>query len=247
MNLFLETTTGFLVPGGVAAQLGKGGVQNVFLQFVTNGVAGLLDSGDPMLLEVFEPSDLNTPIASISAWTEIAADKVYLGTIDTNAGAMAWLQVPTLVGKITYGLGDTESDLFHIKYGIGSSSGLPSQVYIVNGNDLMVIPMIFMGELTVDQSYGYFVADADGEIRSITHEAQDAPSGSDVTIDVTKNSVEQANPSVLADGQYVQKTTFGVAIPVSAGEVIRLKVKQVGSTDAGSWLKSNIYFRPTTV
>lgn len=249
MNLVLETTTGFLVPNGVAVNLGKGGLQQVLLQFVTSGVAALLPDGTPISLDLFTPDDLVTPKGTVTAWTPNATDKQYAGSINTNAGAMAWLSAPTLIGVITYGDSpEVESDSFHVRYGLPLAGDLGAEVEritVLQGNNTLLVPMIFMGQLTDEQSYGYFVCPEDGNILDISHEAQDIPTGSNVSVDLTKAGAEQTKLSVLTAGQQVEKTTFGSPLACQAGDVIRCKVKAVGSTNPGGWLKSTITYQIT--
>lgn len=252
MLLTLEKTTGFMIPTGVAVNLGKGGVQQVLLQFLNSGVAELLADGTPIAVKFFTPDDLVTPKGSISSWTPNTDEKIYIGEIDTNAGAMAWLQAPTLIGLVTYGSGPAvDSDQFHVKYGLPVSGetdqgAAVERVTILEGNNTILVPMIFMGELTDEQQYGYFVCPAAGNIIDISHDIQDVPTGADVSVDLTKAGVEQTKLSAIADGQQVQKTTFGAPLACVQGDVIRCKVKQVGSTFAGGWLKSVLTFQITS-
>ena len=122
MILIVETTTGFLVPAGVAPRLPRGGVDTVSVQFVTNGIAALLPAGAPISLRLYAPGNLNDPIATLSVFTTSAADLLYLGQLDTLAGGLAYLERGTLHGRISYGNPNVDTFWFQVLYGSSQSA-----------------------------------------------------------------------------------------------------------------------------
>lgn len=122
MNIIIETTTGQLVPSGIAPRLPRGGIATVFVQFCTNGVASLLPAETPISLCLHDPSDLETPIATLTAYTSILSDKVYSGQFDTIGGSLAYLERGTLHGRISYGIPSVDSAWFQVLYGPSSQN-----------------------------------------------------------------------------------------------------------------------------
>ncbi len=250
-QILLEKTTGLPLPLGVAVAIAKGGLQPITLQFLDSGVSGLLDEGAPISLDLYDPNDLDTPLASVTAWTGDEATKLYTGALDTAAGAIAWLTPRTLIGIVTYGAGAVESHIFHVAYGIGSAApGSPLTItnITVTGLQKVSVPMgTYAGELTDEQIFGYYRAQADIDIIGMHLSAQSAPVGADVTVDVVFGaSTEQSKIATLADGSGAQETIFGVALRATAGQVIRLRLKTVGSTAPGSWLTATLIVQPVS-
>ena len=132
MKLILETTTGALVPGGVSPPLPRGGLDTVFLQFVTNNVAGLLAGGAPIALKLYSPADLETPLVTLAAWSTLAGDLGYSGSLDTLSGGLAYLQRGTLFGRISYGTPNVDSGWFLVNYGVGASGAAPVTPIVIS-------------------------------------------------------------------------------------------------------------------
>jgi hypothetical protein len=131
MNLILETTTGQLVPSGVAPRLPRGGVETVLVQFVTNGVAALLPAGAPIALKLYAPSDLANPVATLSVFAAVAADLLYSGQLDTLAGGLAYLERGTLHARVSYGTPNVDSAWFQLLYGSSQSASGSKPVSLV--------------------------------------------------------------------------------------------------------------------
>ncbi len=81
---------------------------------------------------------------------------------------------------------------------------------------------------------GYFFDNAVW-IDGITINTRIAPSGSDLTIDLLKDGIEQLKFSSLADGNLYEKTSIS-PIAYSTTERFGLKIESVGSTNAGQGL-----------
>lgn len=102
---------------------------------------------------------------------------------------------------------------------------------------------VFAGEVVADQIFGTFKAARDLDLTGAQVFAQDAPTGSALTLDIINSGgTEQGKTITLAAGATTQETTFGSALRVSAGSTVRFKIKTVGSTNAGSWLSLSLLF-----
>ena len=87
---------------------------------------------------------------------------------------------------------------------------------------------------------GYFFDNAVW-IDGITINTRIAPSGSNLTIDLLKDGVEQSKFSSLTDGNLYEKTSI-LPIAYSTTERFGLKIKSVGSTNAGQGLTAIISY-----
>lgn len=247
MNLILEKTTGKLVPAGQPARLSRGGVQALTLQFLDSSVAELLSGGAPIALKIFALDDTETPLLSVTDWTGDATNVRYTATLDTLAGALAWVQQGTYFARIDYGTPNVESGLFHLVY--GGTNAAPGQVPNITLTSVstvgkFLVPMIFTGRLTATGDsalFGYYKAKTAGTILGTQIFAQVAPTGSDVTVDlIDAGESELSKISTLTDGAKAEETIFGAPLVVDVGDVIRAKIKTIGSTVKGSYLTMNL-------
>lgn len=117
MKLFLEKTTGLLVPAGAPVGLPRDSVA-VEIQFFASGVAELV-TGGAVSLKLYSPADLVTPVATFSAWNEDATAKKYTATLDV-IGALGIAPQPTYLARISYNTSPTLSGWFHV--GIGDAA-----------------------------------------------------------------------------------------------------------------------------
>lgn len=250
-EIIIEKNTGIPVPAGVAIDIAKGGNQSIILKFLTGGLLGLLPDGTPISLALYDPNDTGTPLAIVSAWTPNVAQKLYIGVLDTLAGAIAWVQPKTLIGKVTYGSPGVDSVAFHVRYGIGTAQpGSPLLItnVTVTGMQKTSVPMSpFMGELADEQVFAYYRAQQDIDILGMHLNAQEAPVGADVLVDIVFGaSAEQSKVAKLTDGQQAEETIYATPLRALAGQVIRLKIKQVGATTAGSWMTPTLIVQPVS-
>lgn len=114
MKLFLEKTTGLLVPTGVLVALPRDTV-TVELQFLASSVAELV-AGGAVSLKLYAPDDLVTPVATFDTWTEDAANVRYTRSLDVLT-ALGSSPLPTYLARIEYGAGPTLSNRFHVEIG----------------------------------------------------------------------------------------------------------------------------------
>jgi hypothetical protein len=241
MKIFVETTTGRLVPNGIPAQLDPGGVQNIELGFLTNGVLGLLPEDTAITLFAYNPTDLGTPLFSVNAWTSDPDRKIYKATVDTLADLLAWIKSALWRGKITYGV--TTTPLFHWIYGGDQSSrGKAATVVLAApGPGRYLVPLLFQGQLTLNQVFGYFKAQQAGQVLGIQISAQEVPTGADVHVRlVDGGAVDQGVQAVLSAGNRVQETIFAQPLPFAAAAVLEGKLTQIGSGAPGAWLTANL-------
>ncbi len=247
MNLILEKTTGKLVPSGQPAQLARGGVQALSLQFLDSGVAELLAGGAPIALKIFAIDDTDAPLVTIDAWTADATGVRYTTNYNTLAGALAWVQGATYFARIDYGTPNVESILFHLVYGgTNAAPGPAPQVSIqtISTVGKFLAPMLYIGRLNADGAkalFGYYKVKHAGKIHGAQLFAQTAPTGADVTVDlIDAGEDELAKVSTLSDGAAAEETIFPAALDVEVGDVIRAKIKTVGSGNRGGYLTLNL-------
>jgi hypothetical protein len=238
MNLILETTTGKLVPAGEPARLARGGVQALTLQLLTNGVAGLLPDGQPIVLSIFAPDDLVTPVLTVSAWTADGAGVRYSASLNTLAGALAWVQSATYLARIDYGSPNAASGLFHLIFGDGAAApGATPQITITQPSgpvDYTEVIGTFGGKVMVNQTEGFWRVKSAGQILGLQLSAQDAPTGAAIIVEIYKGGVATGKTATLAAAAKNQETIFGSPLAIAIGDVIQFRPTQVGSTKPGT-------------
>lgn len=241
MKLTLETTTGLLVPGGVAPPLSRGS-EKILLRFVTNGVAALLPDDTPIALKLWLASVADDPIATLAAWTTLTADVAYRATVDARTIAeLAWLQSGVLIGRVDYGDPVVQSAAFQINYGAGTAaggSGAPQIVITQPAGPVKITPHIgyFQGKLVADQVEGRWVANAACQLTGFDLHAQVSPDGADVIVEAVLNGVPTGKVSTLPDGSKGGYSAFAAPLAVAIGDVVQFKPTQVGTNRPGTYL-----------
>lgn len=247
MNLILEKTTGKLVPAGEPGRLARGGVQSLSLQFLDSGVAGLLAGGAPIALKLFELDDTDDPILSVTNWTADEDKLLYTATLDTLAGVLAWVQQKTYLARIDYADPTVASSLFHLVYG-GAAAAPGTQAQVIQRDVTTVgqFPVVLKrtGNLSTTGAksvFGYYYVEHAGRILGAQLAAENAPEGADVQVDLINAADEELGKVMtLSDGEKAERTVFAAPLNVSAGDVLRCKLLQVGSTKPGSYLLVNL-------
>ncbi len=239
MKLYLDVPTGQLIPAGVAPNLPRGGAENLFLQFLTNNVAALLPGGAPIALRLYLASDLVNAIATFNTFTSSPADLGYKASIDTLSGGLAILERATLFAKISYGTPNVDSALFLVNYGVGtSSSGAPVTQLVISaptGPVNYVQPIgQFGGRVILNQVEGFWRVKAPCSLLGLQLNAQDAPTGANLLIDVIKGGVAQNKIATLTAAAKSEETIFGAPLVLAIGDIIQFKPTQVGSVKAGT-------------
>lgn len=96
---------------------------------------------------------------------------------------------------------------------------------------------VLIGDAQDERIFGYFKADQACKISAVIIEAQEAPTGAALTIDLYNltGPVEMSQLATLADGALYQVTTYtGEGVALTAGQAIRLRIKSIGSTTPGA-------------
>lgn len=238
LNLILETTTGRFVPSGVAPQIPRGATA-VTLQLVTNGVATLLPDGQPVSLAIYAPGNTEDALAVFAAWTRNTAFNLYAAQIDPLTTGLAWTQLTTLLAQISYGDPTVDSQFNHVILGgAGSGSGgaVPQIVISQPAGPVNYTETIgtFAGKAVVAQDEGYLRVKAAGSILGLQLNAQDAPTGASLLVDVVKNGVPQNKIATLAAAAKAQETIFGAPLAIAIGDIIKFRPTQVGSGKPGT-------------
>ena len=103
------------------------------------------------------------------------------------------------------------------------------------------VAMPFHGDAIDEAIFGYFYAEQACSILGMLISAQDAPTGAAITIDLVNGAgAEQTKVGTLAAAATKQRTIFGSALAVAAGDVIQAKFKTVGSTLPGQNITVNL-------
>lgn len=238
MLLILETTTGKLVPSGEAIPLPRGGLHTVLVQFVTNSVAALLAGGAPVALKLYSPADLVTPIATLAAFTAVPADLNYTGQFDTLSGGLAALERGTLLARISYGTPNVDSGLFHVNYGTGSAGGAAAPQIVISQptgpvNYVQALGQ-FGGKAILNQVEGFHRVKSVGNMLGLQVNAQDAPTGADLIVEIVKGGVGTGKFATLAAASKSQETIFGAPLALAIGDIIQFRPTQIGSVKPGT-------------
>lgn len=108
-----------------------------------------------------------------------------------------------------------------------------------------IAPLIAFGQLEDEASYGYFKPRIACKIVGIDYNLGDLPVGSSLSFDLTKGGTEQSVVTTIgpSDDQFGQ-VIFPTALTLAAADVIRLKVKSVGSGSPGAFLQANLIIEP---
>lgn len=237
--LKFETTTGRLVPGGIAPPIARA-PQEVTLQFLTNSVAQLLPNGAPLALKLYAPDDLVHPLATFSQWTVNADFQLYTATINPLATELGWRQAGVLLGVIAYDA--SESPAFHVQFDAnGEAVAAPITPIVITqpAGPVKITPLIgyFQGKLAVDQVEGRWVPNAPCELDGFDLRAQVDPAGQDVIIEAVVNNAAAGRTAILPAGAKGSYTQFATPLQLAAGDVVQFQANQIGSNARpGSYL-----------
>lgn len=250
MKLKIDTTTGKPFPLGEVLQLARGPAPAT-LQFLTDGVATLLAAGQPVALKLYDPADPETLLASFDEWTRNVADGLYTAVLNPTAvEALAWTKAPTLLAKVTYGdAPEINTPLFHVSYGgtaVASAPVIPIVITALTGPVEYVQEIgYFAGKVKTNQVEGFWRASNACEIRGLQLNIQDAPTGADLIVELTKNGDDTGKEAKITAAQKSEETLFDPPLSVAAGDVLKFRLTQVGSGTAGSNLAVKAKLRLT--
>lgn len=102
----------------------------------------------------------------------------------------------------------------------------------------------WFGSLIDETAFGYFYAEQATTILGTQIMAGVAPVGANATFDIIDSGdTEQGLVSTLTAGSKFERTAFSTPLNLAQGDYIRLKVKSIGSTTAGSQLTINLVCR----
>ncbi|HEY0966928.1 MAG TPA: hypothetical protein VGD88_06035 [Opitutaceae bacterium] len=93
-----------------------------------------------------------------------------------------------------------------------------------------------IGNLTLDQEFGYYKAPAACVNLGLQISLQKAPTGSDAIIELVNSAGDSLGREVtIPAGAVYAEITHETPLPLTAGSIVRGKVKQKGSTIAGAY------------
>ncbi len=91
-----------------------------------------------------------------------------------------------------------------------------------------------------------FKFDEDVDISGVTLFARVAPAGADLTVDFLLNATEQTKVATLEDGSQKQYTAIS-GLSYTSLQELGLKIKSVGSTEAGSEVSIVIHYHVSPI
>lgn len=249
LKIKIETTTGRLVPPGEALAIPRA-PQKATLQLLTNNVAALLPSGQPLALKLYALGDTMTPIASFGVWVGNATFNLYTATLDPLAAAgLGYLKAGTLYGRVSYGTPNVDSELFHVRWGgSGESIGAPVAPIVISNPVGNVKQMLSLASKTGNvkmETYGNHVVRTAGNINGLQLYANTAPTGADILVELRKNGAGTGAVATLSAGSKSERTAFDPEIAVAIDDVLDVEVTQIGSGAAGGYLSVEAEFEAT--
>lgn len=107
--------------------------------------------------------------------------------------------------------------------------------------------LIFVGNLILNQVFGYYKAPAACAITGVQLNVQKAPAGADVIIDlVDADGVSLARTATLPAGESFVNVNFAQPLPLLNAAVVRAKVTQIGAgATPGAYLTANLVVQLT--
>ena len=94
----------------------------------------------------------------------------------------------------------------------------------------------YIGNLTLDQEFGYYKAPAACVNLGLQISLQKAPTGADAIIELVNSAGDSLGREVtIPAGAVYAEITHETPLPLTAGSIVRGKVKQKGSTTAGAY------------
>lgn len=167
-----------------------------------------------------------------------------LTVTDPSGNRRAYAQLPVTVNGRVPNFVPTPANLPSTAY---LTAAEIAALYVAKADARYLAANIFIGSLADETLFGYFYAEKATKILGMQLASGVAPVGADVTVDiVNSSSVEQAKIATLAAGSRNQRTIFGSALELAAGDWVRLKVKSIGSTTPGSQLMANLICQPNS-
>ncbi len=120
-------------------------------------------------------------------------------------------------------------------------SGRIKAQYLSTSNRVFYVPLIFNGDLIEEQIFGYWKAGFSVSIIGVQTSLQNACTGSAGSMDLVNGSnIEQSRVVSFSVGDKTQESIFETPLSISAGGVIKGKIKSIGSDDPGSGLVANL-------
>ncbi|MGH8020523.1 MAG: hypothetical protein ACREIA_20015 [Opitutaceae bacterium] len=109
------------------------------------------------------------------------------------------------------------------------------------------IDNLFVGELTDEQVFGGFTAEAAVKIVGMQIISPVAPTGADATFDLVDHDdsdAELTKIGTLSAAAAYEETIFATALALAAGGTVRIKAKSAGSTVKGAWVNVRLILAP---
>ena len=114
------------------------------------------------------------------------------------------------------------------------------------GNVSDQLPFELSGDLQAGTTFGYWIPSAMVSLIGAQVSAQDAPTGSDVILEVYKNGSATGKTVTLSGGDSVVAIAFPSSLLVNAGDTVTLHINQVGSTTPGSFVTVILTYNNST-
>jgi hypothetical protein len=179
----------------------------------------------------------------LQGWAKRGFATLWLHIRRTDSGGLRTTQVlmPVQVSESVLNSGITSPDANQSYL----TAAEIAAAYEAKSSAYKLVPLLFAGNATDEQAFGYFYAEVATRVVGMVITAQTAPVGSAITVDlVTVGGVEQSKVATLAAAATYQRTAYATALELAAGAEIRGKIKSVGSGTPGGWLMCYLITRP---
>ena len=181
-------------------------------------------------------SDDATNLAAADYWAVLSAV-----LSDGSITSIAWGKIKV----IEDGTGPTAvPDPLDPSYVTAASLTTTLSAYTSKSIHRPVAPLIYIGDATAAQVFGYFYAPIAEQIVEMQAFAQVAPTGAAITIELYKNAVATGEVLTIADGASNGRLLLSAAITLAVADVLTAKILTVGSTEPGGYLTLNLVRQP---
>ena len=119
-------------------------------------------------------------------------------------------------------------------------------VSAAGGNAVDQVTLELSGNLVAASTFGFWSPSVTISLIGAQLSAQDAPVGAAAILEVYKNGVATGKTTTIADGQSTANVTFSGALAVAAGDILTLRVNQVGSGTPGAFVTAILTYNNST-
>jgi hypothetical protein len=154
------------------------------------------------------------------------------------------IQIEDAADTIRRTVADWVTVIFAAKYNSGANEFDPPPTLETLANEKWPVPFILPGDASLNYIFGYFKSPRNLSISEVQICANDVPTGAALILDLTVAGAAQGLTLTLAANASAQDNALGTPISVTACQIIKIKVTQIGSSTPGSNLLVNVICNP---